>query len=369
MNAANLTNTDTLSVNLIDNSSNNTLQLKAGANTSILMDSTNEKITLDCVSVVANLSNGYTVMMNGNDAKMTSTLPILQVNSAAVEGVEIGTDGGNNIVRGFGLPLIIAQDSTKQPTDSIILDNTGSGNGGVSIYSAENLYADITKEVQIIGGEGVKITSRIEPSFGPSVFMKSTNLNCVVRVEAQGGKGGQIVADEGAGNFVFEGTDDLATVVQGTSVVSISTSEVASAIGMTAGPSGASMDIVANGDDTGKISMVAQTSGNPAELTIDGSSTVGIITATASIITLQTPNTLLDINGTTGDTTWNQSGAMTANWTGGTDITTPNFRLDTPELVFDNVPTATGTGSLTNWIKVKINGNDAWIPYLTSAPV
>lgn len=67
-------------------------------------------------------------------------------------------------------------------------------------------------------------------------------------------------------------------------LVGIGTNNSASAIGFTAGPAGANVDIVANGDDTGKISLIAQTSLVPTEITIDGSSTQGIITAKADII-------------------------------------------------------------------------------------
>lgn len=166
----------------------------------------NTGIALNTTDIHVSLPNGYNVIMDGATSKLTTSLPILQVSSGIVEGVEIGFDaasGSTNIVRGFGWPLRITQDIAKQATDFIEFNENS-----------------ITTNTRTVAG--------------------------------------------------------------------IVTTDNASSIGMTAGPAGANVDIVANGDDTGKISLIAQTSFMPAEITIDGSTKVGIITANADNINLQT---------------------------------------------------------------------------------
>ena len=74
----------------------------------------------------------YELVLDATNNQITTTLPIMKVNSGVVEGVEIGYDGADNVVRGYGLPLRIAQDVGKQNTDFIVF-NSGSGNDGTIV--------------------------------------------------------------------------------------------------------------------------------------------------------------------------------------------------------------------------------------------
>ncbi len=286
---------------------------------------------LNSTDVTVSLPNGYTVAMDGVNSKMTSTLPIFQATSGLVEGVEIGLDSGNNIVRGFGLPLTIAQDASKQPTDFMIFDKIGDGTGGINITSSEYFDVNATKEARIQSGESIKMTSALDPATAPSVAIKNLAGNCVLDMEAQGGKGGRITADEGSGSFVFEGRSGFSSSITAYPLVSISTQDPASAIGMTAGGAGANVDIVANGDDTGRIIMVAQTSGIASELTIDGSTTTGIITAKSDELVLNiggsvgTAGQALISNGTSA--VWGDIPVVWGSFcnTGTVNIATPNL--------------------------------------------
>lgn len=178
---------------------------EANANTRLVFDNT----IADTVSLKADGQPTIRFEESGGayiDLKAIPTASELQAqtsyfsaSSGAVEGVKIGSDMTNNIVGGFGLPLVVAQN-----------------------YS--DLYTNTIKF------ESGSITTTAD------------------------------------------------------ALVGIATNNAASAIGFTAGAAGANLDIVANGDDTGKISLIAQTSLTPAEITIDGSSTQGIITAKADII-------------------------------------------------------------------------------------
>lgn len=180
------------------------------------------------------------------------------------------------------------------------------------------------------------ITTNNDPSINPSVTIKSNNNNCRVRVEAQGGKGGEIITDEGAGAVLLRGADGLAAGVIASSLVAISTEDTASTIGMTAGPAGANVDIVANGDDTGKISLIAQTTGIASEITIDGSTTTGIITAKSDQLVLDiggsvgTAGQALISNGTSA--VWSDNPAVWGSFlnTGSVNIATPNLSTAIP---------------------------------------
>lgn len=156
-----------------------------------------------------------------------------------------------------------------------------------------------------------------------TVTAKNTLANSVLRVEAAGGKGGEITADEGAGNFVFEGKNGLGTAIQGATYVGISTTDTASGIGMVTGSGETACDFIANGDGTGKIELKAETAVNPLRICLDGAKN----------------NLVLDGNLTSS---------------GNTHFVT--FQAQSSGL------------EVTNWLKILHNGNYIWIPYLTSDP-
>lgn len=279
----------------------------------------------------------YDFVLDATNNQITTTLPIMKVNSGIVEGVEIGFDAGTgvDVVRGFGLPLTIAQDAGKQPTDFITF-NTGSGTDGISIQTSEYFVMKSSKEATIQSGENIKLNTTLDPATAPAVAVKNFTGNCVLDLEAQGGKGGQIIADEGAGAVFLKGRDGFGAGVTGASLVAISTEDNASAIGMTAGPAGANVDIIANGDDTGRVALIAQTRGIASELTIDGSTTTGIITAKSDQLVLDiggsvgTAGQALISNGTSA--VWSDNPAVWGSFlnTGSVSIATPNLTTAIP---------------------------------------
>lgn len=153
------------------------------------------EVKLNSTDVTVSLPSGYSVIADSATAKFTSTLPLLQANSGAVEGVEIGYGGANNIVRGFGLPMYISQDAGKEPTDRIILDTIGDGTGGIAVETSEYFDVNSTKEARITSSENVRLNAPIgqviisAPSADTTVanFAQTTVTNeTVVRVETGG---------------------------------------------------------------------------------------------------------------------------------------------------------------------------------------
>ncbi len=60
-------------------------------------------------------------------SQLGTTAGLLSASSGAVEGVAIGTNGTENVVIGYGLPLRIGTTSSLLPTDYISVEDTGSG--------------------------------------------------------------------------------------------------------------------------------------------------------------------------------------------------------------------------------------------------
>jgi hypothetical protein len=252
---------------------------------------------------IINFAPGGIMNMNGAELTNTSTLSVssiignnLHVNMTTGNVVisSISNDNKLQIVNGTGIRGTFSASANE---GAVVIDSTTD----MIVMSAASSYLKTTNST---GNILLQVDGDCEATLGSGLFQVSSETgNGVIRVQGQGGKGGEITADENTGNFVIEGKDGLATIIQGTSLIGLGTSDVASAIGMTAGPAGASLDIVANGDDTGKISLIAQTSGNATEITINGSTTEGIITAKADEINLITTDGTASLIITNGDIT------------------------------------------------------------------
>jgi hypothetical protein len=173
--------------------------------------------------------------------------------------------------------------------------------------------------------------------------------------------------------------------------------------------------------ETGGFMAVQAESGYSLTMESTGGN-VNISAAGAGTIDLSTSNNSLTLNGSTGDTTWTAGGLATLGFGGGTSLNTPNFSadvngngyaaigdlqgnnnftrmiindsagtielfasngnilIDTPDLRLSNVPQNSGTAhnvqlkanttglDIENYLKVRYNAADIWIPYLTTDP-
>jgi hypothetical protein len=81
--------------------------------------------------------------------QLNATAGLLSTSSGAVEGVAIGTNGTENVVIGYGLPLKIANKSNFLPTDYISVEDTGSG-GRAKIVQTEEVNIE-TPLLKIVG--------------------------------------------------------------------------------------------------------------------------------------------------------------------------------------------------------------------------
>lgn len=102
----------------------------------------------------------------------------------------------------------------------------------------------------------------------------------VVRVQAQGGKGGDITADEAQGSFIVEGKNGLGTIIQNDTRVEIAAYGLLSDVSMTTGAGESQISMNSDGAGSGTISLVTNNPGgvindvklNPAGIVIQSPS-------------------------------------------------------------------------------------------------
>jgi hypothetical protein len=90
-------------------------------------------------------------------SQLSATAGLLSASSGAVEGVAIGTNGTENVVIGYGLPLKISNNSTTLATDYIALDQSTGIN--ITTSGTNPIYLNPgTNEVIISAGSAPKLS-------------------------------------------------------------------------------------------------------------------------------------------------------------------------------------------------------------------
>lgn len=112
-----------------------------------------------------------------------------------------------------------------------------------------------------------------EAVLGGGQFQVSSAIgNGILRVQAQGGKGGEITADESAGNFVIAGKNGFGTAIENASYVGISATDLTSDIGITVGSGESQINMNADGAGNGTLTLITNypSGGSEIKMALDG---------------------------------------------------------------------------------------------------
>lgn len=103
--------------------------------------------------------------------EIASTAGFFSVSTGAVEGVAIGTNGLENLIMGYGLPLKISNSIGTLPLQYIELQNANN----ISLYTADSLALDKTASVNIDPANSIQLTINDVPSgLGTTMTMSAT---------------------------------------------------------------------------------------------------------------------------------------------------------------------------------------------------
>lgn len=260
------------------------------------------------------------------DISSNDTVKIL---TGGANGIELVPGSGTTTISGSAgiakLQLSTAGDTT---VGSIRADDA---EAAVLVETTADLYLNsggstYVKTTNATGNVLLQVDGDSEATLGSSQFqVASVTGNATVRVQAAGGKGGNITADEGIGSFVIEGLNGFGTTIQNDTLVSIAAAGLTSNIGMTTGAGETIVDMKSDGAGGGTIELKAETGGitPPLRLMLDGTNS----------------NLVLD-------------GTLTSSGNNFPVI----FQSQSIGLVGNN------------WLKVLYNGSYIWIPFLDSDP-
>lgn len=149
-------------------------------------------------------------------------------------------------------------------------------NGGTGVYEMNVINSDNVRRSDFVANTDGQMTL----SATDKVFVTNPTGNSTEIVLQQSNSsifgGGTILADAGAGEFVFKGNGDgTTTVVRGATSTSIQALAPVGVISNTVGGGEVITEFSADGTGKGKIFMKAETSTTPAQLTIDGTAVAG----------------------------------------------------------------------------------------------
>lgn len=155
-----------------DSSVRTEIQDAAGANTETIMTaSVGGVVTLEAPvtdkpimrfnTTIGNVDVAPVPGVSGYNAMEMTNAQQLQVWTGAAEGVQMGMTnsvGYENYFRGMGLPLRVAQDSTREATEYMLFDTYGDGTGGIVINTTEYMDINSGRDARITSNTGIRMS-------------------------------------------------------------------------------------------------------------------------------------------------------------------------------------------------------------------
>jgi hypothetical protein len=268
-------------------------------------------------AVKAGLTTGAQILssgaasFNGNVTLKGDTNAVKFEDSAAVQqaSIALNAPGGNQ------LEIMATGVLAAQSTAGIVVNTS---NVSVTLDEASNSLRLATNEFA-----GPVNTIFMDPTL--TTLTTGSGANVVLRLENTGGRGGEIVASETLGFM---------------------TVEAKAGYNMSVASESASAELITNVPDTTALLQVNTLNGPTARVLLTDAAGVGSVELLASSGALG-----LGLDAATGDLTL--TGVPTVN-----NVTAHNV----------GVKADTNGLDIENWLKVKLGGNDIWIPYLTTDP-